>query len=285
VRASICDLHTHSNVSDGTCAPAEVVRHAHRVGVSALALTDHDATGGIAEAEAEARALGIDFLCGVEISAAAEGVDVHILGYGFDVEHPELVSELARIREAREDRIPQIVARLRALGIGLTPEDVVRVSGRGSIGRPHVAHALVEVGACGSIDDAFDRFLRAGAPAFVPKRVPTAADAIARIRAAGGIAVLAHPLYAARDRPGGLAALVTSLVRQGLAGIETHYVSHRPRDRRRVARIARRLGLLATGGSDFHGATRPGVEVGVGRGELAVPRELFDALCQRIALA
>ena len=285
MRAEICDLHTHSTVSDGTCAPAEVVRRAHRVGVSALALTDHDATGGLAEAEAEARALGIDFLCGVEISAEAEGVDVHILGYGFDVEHPELVSELAQVRKAREARIPQMVERLRALGIDLTPGDAFRVAGSGSIGRPHVARALVELGACGSIDDAFDRFLGAGGPAFVPKVVPTAADAIARIRAAGGIAVLAHPLYAARDRPGGLEALVAPLVRQGLVGIETHYVSHRPRDRRRVARVARRLGLLATGGSDFHGATRPGVEVGVGRGELAVPRELFDALCQRIAAA
>ncbi|UCE87698.1 MAG: PHP domain-containing protein, partial [Deltaproteobacteria bacterium] len=239
MRDTTCDLHTHSTVSDGTCAPAELVRRAHRLGVSALSLTDHDAIGGLAEAEAEARALGIDFLRGVEISAEAEGVDVHILGYGFDPQDPALLAELARIRRRREERIPRMVARLRDLGIELGSRDVLRSAGGGSIGRPHVARALVALGVCRSVDDAFDRFLRAGAPGFVPKRVPTAAEAIARIRAAGGIAVLAHPLYASRNRPGGLEALVAALARHGLGGIETHYVSHRPRDRRRVERVAR----------------------------------------------
>jgi predicted metal-dependent phosphoesterase TrpH len=153
-RVEICDLHTHSTVSDGTCEPAEVVRRAHRVGVSALALTDHDATDGLAEATREASALGVDFLTGIEVSAGAGGVEVHVLGYGFDPRDPALVDLLDGLRAERARRVPRMLDRLRALGVDVEPDAVFRIAGRGSVGRPHVARALVAAGACRSVDQA-----------------------------------------------------------------------------------------------------------------------------------
>lgn len=273
-----CDLHMHSTCSDGSLSVPDLVDAVHAAGVSTFALTDHDTVAGLSEAGVRARALGMTLVTGVEISTRFETLELHILGYGFDVAHPGLIEKLEAQREARINRIPALVSRLQELGVGLSVEDVYQVAGEANPGRPHVARAMVQRGFARDIDDAFRRFLGDRSPANVQKKVPTPQEAIAWLHAAGGKAVWAHPLARNLQRPGGIDRLARELRDQGLDGIEEVHPAQDGNARRRIRKAARELDLKLTGGSDFHGDATPGVVPGKGRGHDEVSVSVVDAL-------
>ena len=271
------DLHLHTTHSDGSLPPAEVLALAHKAGVTALAITDHDITTGIPEALEAGAGLGIEIIPGVEISSRFGESELHILGYFLDWQDPTLNARLAGLRDSRHRRNPQIVERLRALGCDLTYNEVRELAGTESVGRPHIARVLMEKGYVTSAKEAFDRFLAQGKPAYVPRELPEPADAMAWIRSAKGVPVLAHPLWAKQNGEG-LFKLCEKLKAEGLGGMEVHYSTHNPKQTAELLDIAKRLDLLVTGGSDFHGLTKPDIEVGVGKGGLTVPVDLLDPL-------
>lgn len=279
------DFHTHTCVSDGSLTPTELVRRAAANGVTGIAVTDHDTVDGIAEARAEGERCGIEVLGGIELSVnEADGSRaMHILGLGLEDPAP-LRARLEALRRSREERAARIVGHLRRNGVALELAAVEAQAAGGAVGRPHVARALVELGAVRDVDEAFTRWLRRGRPAFEPNAELSAREAIEMVHAAGGVAVLAHPpLSGGVDSPGGLAAFVERLVPLGLDGLEIWHPSHKPTVARRLRRIAAAHGLLETGGSDFHGADRPDVEVGRGRGgKLRIGRDVRDALERRL---
>jgi predicted metal-dependent phosphoesterase TrpH len=241
------DLHTHTTASDGVLAPGALVRKAaeHRVGV--LAVTDHDSTGGLAEAGEEAARHGITIVPGLEINCDVEGGEVHVLGYFVDHEAPWFQVFLRGQREERVARVHRLAARLGELGMPIDAAEVFAIVKEGSPGRPHVAQVMVQRGYVRSVREAFDRFLRSGGPASVPRRRLTPREAVAVIRRAGGVPVMAHPGLAGRDD------MIPELVQAGLMGIETYYHEHSPSQVRAYLGLCDRLGLVATGGSDYHG--------------------------------
>jgi predicted metal-dependent phosphoesterase TrpH len=273
------DLHTHSDRSDGTLSPGEVVRAAAGAGLDVVALTDHDSTVGWAEAAAAAADTGTGFLAGAEISCSFAGEGLHLLAYLFDPTHPGLVATLDRVVRAREERLPRICAALRGLGIPLQEEDVrAEAVGAAAVGRPHVADALVRLGIVADRDEAFDRLLSPGRPAHVPRYSAPVEDVLPLVAAAGGVAVVAHPWgrhgSGALDG-GGLAALQEL----GLAGVEVDHEDHTPDQRARLRTLARELDLVATGSSDFHGAGKVGHDLGC---NLTAPDQL-ERLLERAA--
>lgn len=250
---SRADLHTHTTASDGLHKPSENVRMAAEAGLAAIAVTDHDTVAGLEEARAAAKAHGIELVPGVEISTAYDGQDIHILGYYADDRDPVFLDRLASQRKVRDSRNERIVAKLNELGVPLTWEAVLDAAGRDrgpdeTVGRPHIAEALLRMGAVASLQEAFDRYLAEGRPAYVlPPRI-SPAEAIAWIHEAGGAAVIAHPgLYGADE------AVEALLSTGGADGIEAYHSDHSAEDESRYAEMAARLGVLATGGSDFHG--------------------------------
>lgn len=244
------DLHTHTLASDGTCTPAENVRIARKAGLAAVAITDHDIVAGIAEAVEAAKPHGMEVIPGVEISTAANGQDIHVLGYFIPYQSESFREKLAELRETRHLRNQMLIARLNELGIPITLENVYRRKKGDSdknIGRPHIAEELMEMGAVQSIQGAFDKYLGKGGAAYVnPPRI-TPQQAIDFIQEAGGVAVLAHPgLYDDDD-------LVRDLIAYGLDGLEIWHPDNDDDDRARYANMAEAHGLVMTGGSDFHG--------------------------------
>jgi 3',5'-nucleoside bisphosphate phosphatase len=273
------DLHLHTTHSDGSLSPGEVLHLAHKAGVTALAVTDHDIVSGIPEAIETGAELGIEVIPGVEISSRVGTSELHILGYFLQWQDPELNQRLATLRASRHRRNPQIIERLRALGLDVTYEEVRALAGTDSVGRPHIARILMDKKYVTSAKDAFDRYLADGRPAYVARELPKPEEAIAWIKAAGGVAVLAHPTWA-KVSGEGLNALLTNLKAEGLGGIEVHYSTHTKRQTREYLDLAKRLNLLITGGSDFHGITKPDIEVGTGRGGLKVSEKLLEPLKQ-----
>lgn len=271
------DLHLHTTHSDGSLPPAAVLALAHKAGVTALAITDHDITTGIPEAVQAGASLGIEVIPGVEISSRFGESELHILGYFLDWQDPAFNARLAGLRASRHSRNPQIIERLRAMGHDITYDEVRELAGTESVGRPHIARVLMNKGYVKSAKEAFDRFLAQGKPAYVPRELPDPAGAMAWIRAAKGVPVLAHPLWAKQNGEG-LFALCGRLKTEGLGGMEVHYSTHNPKQTAELLDIAKRLDLLVTGGSDFHGLTKPDIEVGVGRGGLTVPVKLLEPL-------
>ena len=281
----LCDLHTHSDRSDGRLAPAALIDEAHRHGVTALALTDHDTLEGIAEASERGRALGIEVLPGVELSVSEDSGkrQCHLLGYGVSCGAGPLLEVLEQLRVARERRADLSLDALRAQGIELDRDRVREIAGHGTIGRPHVARALVEAGHCADSDEAFTRFLRTGRPAYVPSPGLTARDAIALVHQAGGVASLAHPpLSIGLDREGGLEKLVGRLVVLGLDGLEVDHPKHTPHQRKRLARWCREHDLVATGGSDFHGEGHPERRLGRARDGRPLDHSIYLELRARL---
>jgi predicted metal-dependent phosphoesterase TrpH len=273
-----CDLHMHSRCSDGTLEVESLVDAVHAAGVSVFSLTDHDTLVGLARAEQAAAKHGLRLIPGVEISTRLEQIELHILGYGFDVHQPALNEALKGQRTAREDRIPRILEKLAQLGVSLSLEDVYREAGDAAPGRPHVARALVRRGHVRDTDEAFRRYLGDAGPAQIRKSVPEPRVAIAWLHAAGGKAVWAHPLARPIQRAGGFELLLRELKEQGLDGVEEVHPGHDKAARRRIRKLARELDLKLTGGSDFHGDASPGVSLGVGRGHDEVPLSVVDAL-------
>ena len=276
------DLHLHTRYSDGSLTPAEVVDLAHQAGVTALAITDHDIVDGIPHALDAATPLGIEVIPGVELSSRFHEQELHVLGYFFDWRDSTFGDHLARQRRSRHARNPQTIERLNALGLELSEEEVKAKAGSDSIGRPHIAQVLVDKGYVQDTREAFDRYLKEGAPAYAPRRLSDTRDVIAWIRNAGGVPVLAHPTWT-RCQGEPLYRLCACLKEAGLLGLEVFYSSHNRRQTSRFLELAKRLDLLVTGGSDFHGAANPGIHVGRGKGNLKVPDTLLDPL-RRAAL-
>ena len=266
--AKTADLHLHTRFSDGTETPERVVELAREAGLSCLAITDHDNTDAFARAKAAADRLGLELLPGIEMSASAEGLEVHVLGFLFDLAHPGLRQHLAEQQARRVRRVYEMVRRLQAAGLALTAEEVLRIAGEGTVGRPHVARALLNRGYISTLAEAFDKYLGPDGPGFVPGSPLPPAQVIRVIREAGGIPVLAHPVYLKRDD------LIEAFARDGLAGLEVYHSGHAPDLVRRYAALADRLGLLKTGGSDYHGDSKEGLPVGA----VKVPYELVETL-------
>lgn len=246
------DLHVHSTASDGLFPPREVLRRAHGASLCAVALTDHDTIDGLDEASREARSLRIDFLPGCEISIDHEGQDIHLLAYAIDQNNPRLTSLLRAIRDGREDRVREMVRRLNQLGVRISLDQVAAhaVCSR-SLGRMHVARALVASGVVRTVDEAFRQWIGPNGDAYLRKSTPPAAEVLAAIHAAGGATVLGHPaLYGPQDGE-------TAFGSWDLDGIEVFHPAHRPDDVERLKAWAARANLIATGGSDWHGDERP----------------------------
>ncbi|MGQ0667247.1 MAG: PHP domain-containing protein [Nitrospiraceae bacterium] len=271
------DLHVHTTHSDGSSTPAEVVGLAHKAGVTALAITDHDIMTGVAEATVTGQQFGIEIIPGIEISSMLGDSELHVLGYFLDPQEAGLNERLTVLRESRHRRNPQIIERLQALGIDITYEEVLALAGAGSVGRPHIARILMGKGVVATAQEAFDRFLAADRPAYVPRILPSPAEAIQWIKAAKGLAVLAHPTWV-KTTEGTLTDLVRQLKADGLDGVEVHYSTHTARQTREYLGLARQLGLLVAGGSDFHGLTKPDIAVGIGKGTLHIPGTLLPKL-------
>jgi predicted metal-dependent phosphoesterase TrpH len=271
------DLHTHTTASDGTLAPRALVRLAVQRGVRVLAVTDHDSTDGLVEAmEEAAQHPPLTIVPGLEINCDIPGTEIHVLGYFIDWQAPWFQEFLQEQRTERTARVYRMAERLAELGMPIDPAEVFRVAGEGAPGRPHVAQVMVRRGYVGSVREAFDRYLKATGPANVPRKRLSPRDAVAVIRRAGGVPVVAHPGLASRDD------LIPELVDAGLMGIEAYYAEHSPAQTASYLDLCRRLGLVATGGSDYHGpqsgrSNPPGTP--------AVPMSVWPALQAKVEVA
>jgi predicted metal-dependent phosphoesterase TrpH len=276
----LVDLHTHTLASDGGDPPRELVAAAAAAGVGVLAVTDHDTVTAVAEARAAGQDLGVEVVAGCELTASVGGRVVHVLLYGDGLLEPDLAEAVEVARNGRHQRNLAIGERLAEL-TGVGPREAAELAGASALSRAHFARALVAAGAVADVAEAFDRYLSSGRPAYVPAPSVSVTDAVAIAGKAGGVAVLAHPGRLApeeRERVLGLA------LEAGIDGIEVWHSQHDAGLRRWLAALAERRGLLATGGSDYHGRHKPGVRIGSGTdGNVAVPRELLDALSDRLA--
>ncbi|WP_200305877.1 PHP domain-containing protein [Streptomyces adelaidensis] len=269
------DLHCHSTASDGTDTPAELVRKAGAAGLDVVALTDHDTTRGYAEAIA-ALPEGLTLVTGAELSCRLDGVSMHMLAYLFDSEEPDLFAERELVRDDRVPRARGMIARLNELGVPVTWEQVARIAGDGSVGRPHVATALVELGVVATVSDAFtEQWLADGGRAFVEKHESDPFEAIRLIKGAGGVAVFAHPAAVKRGRTVPESA-IAELAAAGLDGIEVDHMDHDPATRARLRGLAKELGLLTTGSSDYHGSRKTCV-----LGEYTTDPEVYGEITRR----
>ncbi len=270
------DLHMHSVYSDGTCSPGELIDQAVIQGVTAVALTDHDTVAGVPEFLEAASSAGIRAVSGVELSAFYGGGDLHLLGYAMDMECELLHEGLARMQASRAKRNDDILNRLRSMNVELDLSDLGYDSGQ-IIGRPHFAQALLAKGYVRSIKEAFDRYLACGSAAYVPRKTIAPQDAIQLIRSANGIPVLAHPFTLQLDDRA-LYPLLGELKDAGLLGLEVYYSRHTPAQTERYLDLCRSLGLVPSGGSDYHGMRTPDITIGRGFGRLHVPDEVYEAI-------
>lgn len=269
------DLHTHSTASDGTDSPAELVRKAAAAGLDVVALTDHDTTRGHAEAVA-AVPRGLTLVTGAELSCRIDGISMHMLAYLFDAGEPALLAERELVRDDRVPRAKGMIAKLNALGVPVTWEQVERIAGNGSVGRPHLATALVELGVVPSVDGAFTKdWLADGGRAHMDKHETDPFEAIRLVKAAGGVTVFAHPGASKRGRTVPEAA-IGELAAAGLDGIEVDHMDHDPGTRTRLSGLAGELGLLVTGSSDYHGSRKTCV-----LGEHTTDPEVYGEIVRR----
>ncbi|GAA3502231.1 PHP domain-containing protein [Streptomyces prasinosporus] len=269
------DLHTHSTASDGTDTPADLVRKAAAAGLDVVALTDHDTTRGHAEALAALPA-GLTLVTGAELSCRLDGISMHMLAYLFDPEEPALLAERELVRDDRVPRAQGMIAKLNALGVPVTWEQVARIAGDGSVGRPHVATALVELGVVPTVSDAFTpEWLADGGRAYMEKHETDPFEALRLVKGAGGVAVFAHPAASKRGRTVPESA-IAELAAAGLDGIEVDHMDHDPETRARLRGLAQELGLLVTGSSDYHGSRKSCV-----LGEFMTDPEVYGEITRR----
>jgi predicted metal-dependent phosphoesterase TrpH len=272
------DLHLHTTASDGVLTPSELVRYAKAKGLQAIAITDHDTIEGCGEGLLEGEKIGFEVIPGIEISAEHSPGSMHILGFLLDIRHPLLNERLEYLQKARAERNPKIVEKLNRLGVDITFEEVLKASGGGQVGRPHFANVLLEKKYVRSFQEAFDRFLKKGAPAYVDKFRFTSKEALHFINEAKGVAVLAHPNTLGVNGYSELEKLIVKLVGEGLKGIEVYYPEHSPGEVGQFKTLADRYGLLSTGGTDYHGMEKNGLDIGVGRGEMKLPYSIVENL-------
>jgi len=265
------DLHLHSSASDGECPPADLSRYARAAGLDVVALTDHDTLAGVAAAEQAGEEFGLTVIPGCEFSVAADWGEMHLLAYYLPAGHAELEGFLERQRAERVARGREIVRRLHRLGLDVSDRDVQVAAGAAAVGRPHVARAMVTLELVRDVQDAFDRYLAAGRPAYVPKRLPSIATVVELVRAVGGVTSAAH----LKDRADPQS--LERLKRTGVDAVEVVHPSHDPATARRMEQHARRAGLLVSGGSDWHGETRVDPHR-AGLGSLTIPAAWEEAL-------
>jgi len=281
------DLHVHSTASDGTLTPSDILAMAVKLDLKAIAITDHDTLSGSAAALANGIPRSLAFLTGIEISAAPppgypSGSSVHVLGYGLDLLDAPLNRLLTVLRTSRENRNPQIIERLNTMGMDVTMEELSHVVGDATAGRPHIAQLMIAKGLADSINDAFDRFLGKNKPAYVEKHRVPLKDAIETIKNAGGVSVLAHPYLNDLADLDAFEALLLTLMDMGLEGIEAVYPEHPEAATAHYCQLALKHNLLITGGTDFHGAITPGIQMGYGDGSFHVPYSLYENLMARL---
>jgi 3',5'-nucleoside bisphosphate phosphatase len=271
----LIDLHSHTNESDGSLPPGILVAEAVRAGVTSLGITDHDTFAGYDLALPCARDAGLELICGIELSTKLHGHSTHLLGYFFSTNGlGEFRSWILDLQAARRDRNVRLVARLQELGMNITLEEA-EARGRGMTGRPHFAQLMVEKGYVPNLREAFDRYLDESAIGYVYRREPDFAEGVSRIRAAGGISSLAHPVRVRLNVP----AIMPELCGLGLAAIEAYHSDHSAENTALYLDLARQYGLRVTGGSDFHGAAKPDVCLGTGcEGNLKIPGDLLSRL-------
>jgi 3',5'-nucleoside bisphosphate phosphatase len=244
------DLHLHTFFSDGTFSPEELAGHGARLGFAAMALTDHDSVEGCARMTVACEAAGIEFIPGTELTAEIDDIELHLLGYFLDTQNEKLLTEISKFQIVRQNRIHEMVAAINKLGVPLTAETVFALANCKSPGRPHVARALVKAGLVANLDEAFERFLKKGRPAWVPKAKMSALEGMELIHQAGGLAVMAHPGLNRTDE------IIPALVDAGMDGIECFHTKHSTATSERYLQIAEKYNLLVTGGSDCHGFSK-----------------------------
>jgi predicted metal-dependent phosphoesterase TrpH len=276
------DLHSHTTESDGTYSPEELVNAAQQAGLEALAITDHDTFAGYEHAKPIADALGLNLLCGIEISTALgnpKTKTVHLLGYFLNGGPSEEFRQwILKMQAARRDRNERLAVRLRSLGVDIHIEEVNAI-GRSMAGRPHFARLLVAKGYCTSIQDAFLKYLDESAPGYVDREEPSLEDAIRRVGEGGGISSLAHPIRLGKRNHREEESLIGEMAGYGLRAIEVYHSDQTAADSARYLDVARKYGLLVTGGSDFHGENKPSIQLGTGyRGNLNISKQVLDAL-------
>ncbi len=274
----LIDLHVHSTVSDGTLSPTELALYAHSKGLSAIALTDHDTVDGIEECMKKGNELGLTIVPGIEFSADHFGKEVHILGYYINYRDQHLIAQLASLLEARSKRNEILLEKLREVGCPLEMKDLIAEAGpKAVITRAHIAKALLKKGYIHELSEAFSKYIGDGKPCFVPKARFTVDECINLIHQAGGIAVLAHPMLYGYSRQE-VTQLIKGMKIAGLDGVECIYSTHTQDDTNHLLQICSNLNLLPTGGSDFHGANKPHLDLGSGYGKLAIPYTLLEAI-------
>lgn len=273
------DLHLHSNKSDGRLTPTALVQLAHERGVRRMALTDHDTTDGVKEAQAEGRRLGVEVIAGVELGTDSRSGDLHMLGLFLDHTNQAFQYTMRRFREGRIARVHKIVSNLAEVGVTISVERVFEIAGEASVGRPHVAQALLEAGYVSAMPEAFDKWLAYGGPGDVPRDKLSPEEAIGLIHGVGGLAVVAHP-YEGK----GVLEMLPGLAAAGLDGLETYYQGYGPDRVTELLGLCERYGLLPTGGSDFHGFPLAGhAELVNYPGSVEIPPSVLDALEARRA--
>ncbi|HOP10164.1 MAG TPA: PHP domain-containing protein [Oscillospiraceae bacterium] len=268
------DLHTHSTRSDGSMSPIELIDHAKKSGLEAISLTDHDTADGVKEAMTRGAEIGIEVVPGIELSAQSD-TETHILGYFIDIDHPALKEALVKIKETRSIRSQRNCEKLRALGYDVSMEEAKQVAGGALVCRAHFARLLVDKGYMPSVKLAFDTLLANGKPAYDDTQYLTAAQAVGLINEIGGMAFLAH-LHLTRKPDDVLEQFVIELKEAGLAGIEGYYTEYTPELQDKYQTMAKRLGLLISGGTDFHAAMKPHISIGVGLGNLNIPYSVLE---------
>ncbi len=269
------DLHTHSTASDGSLSPEELVIVAKKSGLEALALTDHDTFEGVKTAYITASEVNLPFLCGVEISVKYEREGhFHLLGYFLTPEVPLLQDTLKKLQKARAERNKKMIKKLQELGIEITMEELKEIAKGGEIGRPHIAQLLIKKGVVRNFEEAFEKYLKKGAPAYIPKAFLSPEEAIKLILKAKGIPVLAHPI-SLKLSLSELEEYLKKLKDFGLYGIEAYYTQHTQEFTEFLLNCAKKFDFLVTGGSDFHGDNKPDIKLGRGYGNLNIPFEVF----------
>lgn len=277
---NLIDLHVHSTFSDGTFTPEELVAYALKKQLSAFALTDHDTFEGIPEVMSAAEKTPLEIIAGIEFSTDYLGIDVHIVGLDIDCHNPVFSTKVKEFRDSRLVRNLKMIDRLKEHGVDISIEQMQEKFGDAILTRGNFARYLLDCGYTASLEEAFEKYIGDHCPCFVPREKVTPMQAVELIYKTGGIPVLAHPILY-RLGESGLCTLISSLKDAGLLGVEAMYSTHSQKDENLVRCLAKRYGLLISGGSDFHGSNKPHIDLGVGKGNLRIPYEILDELRER----
>ena len=268
------DLHTHSNKSDGSMTPVELVRHAKEAGLSAISLTDHDCIDGVKEAVKEGERIGLEVVPGIEFSAKSE-TETHILGYYIDIKNKDILNALEEIKRVRVERTYETSRLLKEVGFDVSVEEVLKIAPGNIVGRAHFARIMMEKGYVSSVKEGFDLYLANGKPAYSDRQHLTASEAVKLITGAGGLAFAAH-LHLMRKPDDELFLFIKELKENGLSGVEGYYTEYTPKMQEKYQNLAKSLGLLISGGTDFHAEMKPHISIGKGQGNLKIPYTVLE---------